>query len=174
MSHPLSSEIHSTVRFLASFPIERMPEHTDRKVRRSNQTCASRLLPSRPEQPGSIPALILPSVSTVAIRWKGSTRAEILPGYASQDRSSRDPKVGVESRTLRSVSSRFNLSPIPSSTCCRLDVVVSVVMAGTSYHKVHPAKKAKEEQSDQEQRDPAQRIIVPQGGLRVKSYCPLR
>ncbi|KAG5452930.1 hypothetical protein CSKR_107478 [Clonorchis sinensis] len=48
-------------------------ELTDRKVRGSNPTSASRLLLSRLGQPGSIPALVLPSGGTAARHRKGVT-----------------------------------------------------------------------------------------------------
>ncbi|TGZ68740.1 hypothetical protein CRM22_004085 [Opisthorchis felineus] len=48
-------------------------EFTDRKVRGSNATSASRLPLSRLGQPGSIPALVLPSGGRAAMRRKGVT-----------------------------------------------------------------------------------------------------
>ncbi|KAG5442938.1 hypothetical protein CSKR_104781 [Clonorchis sinensis] len=48
-------------------------ERTDRKVRGSNPASASRLLLSRLGQPGSIPALVLPSGGMAARHRKGAT-----------------------------------------------------------------------------------------------------
>ncbi|KAG5449914.1 hypothetical protein CSKR_103649 [Clonorchis sinensis] len=48
-------------------------ERTDRKVRGSNPSSASRLLLSRLGQPGSIPALVLPSGGMAARHRKGAT-----------------------------------------------------------------------------------------------------
>ncbi|KAG5442256.1 hypothetical protein CSKR_100159 [Clonorchis sinensis] len=48
-------------------------EFTDRKVRGSNRTSASRLPLSRLGQPGSISALVLPSGGMAARHWKGVT-----------------------------------------------------------------------------------------------------
>ncbi|KAG5454059.1 hypothetical protein CSKR_102024 [Clonorchis sinensis] len=48
-------------------------ERTDRKVRGSNPTSASRLPLSRLGQPGSIPALVLPSGGMAARHGKGAT-----------------------------------------------------------------------------------------------------
>ncbi|KER25612.1 LOW QUALITY PROTEIN: hypothetical protein T265_14179, partial [Opisthorchis viverrini] len=86
-------------------------EFTDRKVRGSNPTSASQLPLSRLGQPGSIPALVLPSggmaarhrKGATAERFKGSTRAEILPGCSSLDRRSREAEVGFYPRAFRSV-----------------------------------------------------------------------
>ncbi|KAG5453581.1 hypothetical protein CSKR_109535 [Clonorchis sinensis] len=55
-------------------------EFSDRKVRGSNPTSASRLPLSRLGQPGSIPALMLPSGGMAVKRRKGAT-AERLLGY---------------------------------------------------------------------------------------------
>ncbi|KAG5455066.1 hypothetical protein CSKR_104572, partial [Clonorchis sinensis] len=48
-------------------------ERTDRKVRGSNPTSASRLPLSRLGQPGSIPALVLPSGGMATRHRKGAT-----------------------------------------------------------------------------------------------------
>ncbi|KAG5442537.1 hypothetical protein CSKR_108732 [Clonorchis sinensis] len=48
-------------------------EFADRKVRGSNPTSASRLLLSRLGQPGSIPALVLPSSGMATRHRKGAT-----------------------------------------------------------------------------------------------------
>ncbi|KER29783.1 hypothetical protein T265_03692 [Opisthorchis viverrini] len=87
------------------FPGARWPkwlerEFTDRKVHGSNPTSASRLPLSRLGQPGSIPALVLPSGGMAARHRKavaplrclaalpheGGTRAGILPGCPSLGR----------------------------------------------------------------------------------------
>ncbi|KER27485.1 LOW QUALITY PROTEIN: hypothetical protein T265_13775 [Opisthorchis viverrini] len=75
-------------------------ELTDRKVRGSNLTSATRLPLSRLGQLGSIPALMLPP--------RERTRARILPGCPSLDRGSRVTGVGFEPRTFRSVNSNSN------------------------------------------------------------------
>ncbi|KAG5451573.1 hypothetical protein CSKR_104342 [Clonorchis sinensis] len=55
-------------------------EFTDRKVRGSNPTPASRLLLFRLGQPGSIPALVLPS-GGMAARYRKSVAAERLSSF---------------------------------------------------------------------------------------------
>ncbi|KAG5451459.1 hypothetical protein CSKR_107624 [Clonorchis sinensis] len=55
-------------------------EFTDRKVRGSNPTSASRLPLSRRGQPGSIPALMLPSGGLVARHRKGVTAEQYSDG----------------------------------------------------------------------------------------------
>ncbi|KAG5441132.1 hypothetical protein CSKR_102768, partial [Clonorchis sinensis] len=54
------------------------PEFTDRKVHGSNPTSASRLPLSRLGQPGSIPALLLPSGGMAARHQKGATAERLL------------------------------------------------------------------------------------------------
>ncbi|KAG5445419.1 hypothetical protein CSKR_104685 [Clonorchis sinensis] len=53
-------------------------EFTDRKVRGSNPTTASRLPLSRLGQPGSIPALVLPTGGTTVRHRKGDTAERLL------------------------------------------------------------------------------------------------
>ncbi|KAG5452035.1 hypothetical protein CSKR_110643 [Clonorchis sinensis] len=55
-------------------------ERTDRKVRGSNPTSASRLPLSRLGQPGSIPALVLPSGGMAARHRKGATAERWMDG----------------------------------------------------------------------------------------------
>ncbi|KAG5440993.1 hypothetical protein CSKR_109688 [Clonorchis sinensis] len=53
-------------------------EFTDRKVRGSNPTSASQLPLSRLGQPGSIPALVLPSGGMAARHRKGATAKRLF------------------------------------------------------------------------------------------------
>ncbi|KAG5446350.1 hypothetical protein CSKR_104271 [Clonorchis sinensis] len=53
-------------------------ERTDRKVRGSNPTSASRLPLSRLGQPGSIPALVLPSGGMATRHRKGASAERLL------------------------------------------------------------------------------------------------
>ncbi|KAG5443258.1 hypothetical protein CSKR_111046 [Clonorchis sinensis] len=74
---PLLLETSLLVRFGRDGGMARWPkwlerEFTARKVRGSNPTSASRLLLSRLEQPGSIPALVLSSGGMVVRRRKGA------------------------------------------------------------------------------------------------------
>ncbi|KAG5444042.1 hypothetical protein CSKR_113062 [Clonorchis sinensis] len=60
-------------------------EFADRKVRGSNRTSASRLLPSRLRQPGSIPTFVLPSGGMTVRHQKGATaerKSKILRLYS--------------------------------------------------------------------------------------------
>ncbi|KER19633.1 hypothetical protein T265_11645 [Opisthorchis viverrini] len=97
-------------------------EFTDRKVRGSNPISVSR--PPLPSlgQPGSIPALALPSGGmavrhrkgviaekfsifskfSTALPPEGSTRTGLLPGCPSLDSESREAEFGFEPRTFRS------------------------------------------------------------------------
>ncbi|KER24060.1 hypothetical protein T265_08192 [Opisthorchis viverrini] len=54
-------------------------EFTDRKVRGSNPTSATRLPLSRLRQPGSIPALVPPSCGMAARHRKGATAGRLPP-----------------------------------------------------------------------------------------------
>ncbi|KAG5449301.1 hypothetical protein CSKR_100613 [Clonorchis sinensis] len=59
-------------------------ERTDRKVRGSNPASASRLPLSRLGQPGSIPALVLPSGGMAARHRKGATAERFYPNRANK------------------------------------------------------------------------------------------
>ncbi|KER33217.1 hypothetical protein T265_00906 [Opisthorchis viverrini] len=77
------SRSETTNFYLFTEPRERWPkwlerEFTDRKVRDSNPTSASRLALSRLGQPGSIPALVLPSGGMAARHRKGATAERFL------------------------------------------------------------------------------------------------
>ncbi|KAG5441825.1 hypothetical protein CSKR_100691 [Clonorchis sinensis] len=66
-----------------SWPITVQRELTDRKIRGSNLTSASRLLMSRLGQPGSSPALVLPSGGMAGRHRKGVTAEQFLVLYRS-------------------------------------------------------------------------------------------
>ncbi|KER31378.1 hypothetical protein T265_02423 [Opisthorchis viverrini] len=101
---------HATARRLKR--LER--EFTDRKVRGSNPTSASRLPLFRLGQPDSIPALAEQHLLNrhnrclATIPPEGITRAEILPGCPSLDRRSQGAEVGSEPQIFRSVNLRSN------------------------------------------------------------------
>ncbi|KER25926.1 hypothetical protein T265_06730 [Opisthorchis viverrini] len=72
----------------ANISVSRWPkwlecEFTDRKVRGSNPTSATRLPLSRLGQPGSIPALVLPSGGMAARHRKGATAERFLSFFLS-------------------------------------------------------------------------------------------
>ncbi|KAG5444744.1 hypothetical protein CSKR_113850 [Clonorchis sinensis] len=165
-------------------------ELTDRKVRGSNPTSASRLPLSWLGQPGSIPALVQPSggmassasrlanwrqlypfsCSTLSVpschairrkhegwdtarlpkprqgksRGRGRVRTTDLPLYRTIKSECRSPKI---SRSCFTVCAKYRSSGWLGKMKC------------------NHARKAKGEQSDQEQRDPVLRVIVLRGGL---------
>ncbi|KER33353.1 hypothetical protein T265_00679 [Opisthorchis viverrini] len=94
-------------------------EFTDRKVRGSNPTSASRLPLSRLEQPGNIPALVQPSGGMAARHQKDRTAptVKVKEGKRKQlyDTNTRD-RSAVKVRTYRSVA-RTQLRHLD---CCSL------------------------------------------------------
>ncbi|KAG5448122.1 hypothetical protein CSKR_106379 [Clonorchis sinensis] len=80
-------------------------EFTDRRVRWSNPTYASRLPLSRLGRPGSIPALVLPSGGIAAMHRKGVTAERLLSAYKMAqwlERLFTDRKVRISNPTSAS------------------------------------------------------------------------